>query len=73
MQNAITSDLIWSIPYLISYCSAFCRLEPGDIISTGTPGGVGAKRDPQVFMRPGDRIEVEVSGIGVLSNPVVAE
>ncbi|MAZ19342.1 MAG: 5-carboxymethyl-2-hydroxymuconate isomerase [Ahrensia sp.] len=73
MQNAITSDLIWSIPYLISYCSTFCRLEPGDIISTGTPGGVGAKRDPQVFMRPGDRIEVEVSGIGVLSNPVVAE
>ena len=73
MQSAVTSNLIWSIPYLVSYCASFCQLEPGDIISTGTPGGVGAKRDPQVFMKPGDRIEVEVSGIGILSNPVTDE
>lgn len=70
MQAAKTSELIWSIPYLISYCSTFTTLEPGDVISTGTPAGVGHKRNPQVFMKPGDVIEVTVSGIGTLSNTV---
>lgn len=70
MQYARTSDLIWSIPCLISYCSTFTRLHPGDVISTGTPSGVGHKRSPRVFMRAGDVIEVTVSGIGTLSNAV---
>jgi 2-keto-4-pentenoate hydratase/2-oxohepta-3-ene-1,7-dioic acid hydratase in catechol pathway len=71
MQQATTAQLIWPIPYLVSYCSRFTTLKPGDIISTGTPAGVGHKRDPQVFMKPGDVIEVNVSGIGTLSNTVV--
>jgi 2-keto-4-pentenoate hydratase/2-oxohepta-3-ene-1,7-dioic acid hydratase in catechol pathway len=64
---------VWPIPYLVQYVSTFCELKPGDAISTGTPGGVGAKRTPPLFMRVGDVIEVEVTGIGVLRNPVVAE
>jgi 2-keto-4-pentenoate hydratase/2-oxohepta-3-ene-1,7-dioic acid hydratase in catechol pathway len=70
MQKARTSELIWSIPYLVSYCSTFTTLHPGDVISTGTPAGVGHKRNPQVFMKAGDVIEVTVSGIGTLSNTV---
>ena len=46
---------------------------PGDVIATGTPGGVGAARDPAVFMKPGDRVEVDISGVGTLINPIVAE
>ena len=52
---------------------AIDRLEPGDVIVSGTPGGVGFKRDPQVFMKPGDVVEVEISKIGILRNPVEAE
>lgn len=70
MQKARTSELIWPIPYLVSYCSTFTTLQPGDVISTGTPAGVGHKRDPQIFMKAGDVIEVTVSGIGTLSNTV---
>ena len=73
MQRAVSADLIWSIPYLVSYCSTFCRLAPGDIISTGTPGGVGHKRNQQIFMQPGDLIEVEVTGIGILANLIRSE
>lgn len=73
MQSATTDMMIFSIQHQISYCSQFTELVPGDVIVTGTPGGVGAKRDPQVFMKPGDVVEVEISGIGILSNPVVAE
>ena len=72
MQHAPISDLYFDIPALIEYCSTFAELRPGDIISTGTPGGVGFAREPQVWLKPGDRIEVAISGIGVLSNPVVA-
>lgn len=73
MQHATTDMLIFSIPTLIAYCSSFVALAPGDVIVTGTPGGVGAKRNPPVFMKDGDVVEVEVSKLGVLRNPVRAE
>ena len=58
---------------LIEYISTFTSLQPGDVIVTGTPGGVGAKRSPPVWMKPGDRVEVEVSKVGVLSNSIAAD
>ena len=73
MQSAGFDDLIFDVPTLISYCSHFTRLEPGDVIITGTTGGVGAFRTPPVWMAPGDEVEVEISGIGVLRNTVVDE
>lgn len=73
MQRAFINDLLFDVPALIEYCSSFTRLETGDIIVTGTTGGVGGARQPPVWMRPGDRIEVSISGIGTLLNPVVAE
>ena len=73
MQHATTDMLIFTIPVLINYISRFTRLEPGDVISTGTPGGVGFKRDPQVFMKTGDIVEVEISGIGTLTNSIKDE
>jgi 2-keto-4-pentenoate hydratase/2-oxohepta-3-ene-1,7-dioic acid hydratase in catechol pathway len=73
MQSASTSDLIFDIPTLIEYCSTFARLEPGDVIATGTPGGVGAARKPPLWMRAGDTIEVSISGIGTLTNTVEDE
>jgi 2-keto-4-pentenoate hydratase/2-oxohepta-3-ene-1,7-dioic acid hydratase in catechol pathway len=73
MQSASTGDLIFDIPRLIEYCSTFARLEPGDVIATGTPGGVGAARTPPVWMKPGDTIEVSISGIGVLRNTIADE
>ena len=73
MQQAPISDLVFDVPALISYCSSFTVLEPGDVIVTGTTGGVGLFRDPQVWMKHGDRVEVEISGIGVLANPVAEE
>jgi 2-keto-4-pentenoate hydratase/2-oxohepta-3-ene-1,7-dioic acid hydratase in catechol pathway len=72
MQNGNTSDLIFSVPHLVSFCSYVFTLEPGDLILTGTPAGVGYARDPKVSLKPGDMVEVEVEGIGVLSNPVAA-
>jgi len=73
LQDSRTSRLMFSIPRLISVISEFTALEPGDIILTGTPGGVGYRRDPQVFLNDGDVVEVEVEGIGRLTNRVVAE
>lgn len=73
MQHTRFGMLIWSLEFVIHYISTFTRLEPGDAISTGTPAGVGHRRNPQLFMKPGDVLEVEVSGIGVLRNSVVAE
>mgnify|MGYP003320399092 FL=1 len=73
MQHATTDLLIFTVPVLINYISRFTRLEPGDVIVSGTPGGVGFKRDPQVFMKPGDVVEVEISKIGILKNPIEAE
>lgn len=73
VQHASLADLITSIPDLIEYCSAFATLLPGDVIATGTPGGVGFARDPQLLLRPGMTIEVEVSGVGTLVNRVVGD
>jgi 2-keto-4-pentenoate hydratase/2-oxohepta-3-ene-1,7-dioic acid hydratase in catechol pathway len=73
MQKANTSQLIHSIPSLIHYLSMILPLLPGDVIVTGTPGGVGARRNPQVWMKPGDVAEVEISRIGTLVNRVAAE
>ena len=73
MQASSTSDLIFDIPTLIEYCSTFARMEPGDVIATGTPGGVGAARKPPVWMKAGDTIEVSVARVGVLSNKVADE
>lgn len=70
MQRATTDMMIHSIPRQIAYISAFIPLEPGDVIVTGTPGGVGNKRTPPVFMRPGDVVEIEVDAIGVLRNGI---
>jgi 2-keto-4-pentenoate hydratase/2-oxohepta-3-ene-1,7-dioic acid hydratase in catechol pathway len=70
MQDAHTDLLIFSVPALIEMISVAMSLEPGDVIITGTPSGVGAARKPPVFMQPGDVFEVEIERIGVLSNPV---
>lgn len=72
MQRGATDDFIYTIPFLMNYISTFTPLRPGDVISTGTPGGVGVAREPQLFMKAGDLIEVEISGIGTLTNPIVA-
>ena len=73
VQHTTTDLLITDIPHLIAYISTILPLLPGDVIVSGTPGGVGAKRNPPLWMKPGDVAEVEISGIGVLRNPVVAE
>ncbi|MEW5425022.1 fumarylacetoacetate hydrolase family protein [Amorphus sp. 3PC139-8] len=73
MQDATLDDLVFDVPALIAYCSAFTRLDPGDVIVTGTPGGVGAFREPPVWLKPGDMVEVEIDGLGMLRNRVVAE
>ncbi|MDF1719714.1 MAG: fumarylacetoacetate hydrolase family protein [Minwuia sp.] len=73
MQQANTDRLIFNIPFLIQYISSFMALEAGDVIVSGTPGGVGDKRKPPVYMKNGDTVEVEVTGIGTLVNPVVNE
>ena len=72
-QNDVTSNLLFSFRYLVSYLSTFYRLQPGDVIATGTPNGAGARFDPPKYLKPGDLVEVEVPGVGVLRNTVVAE
>ena len=72
MQDSRTNQFIWDIPYLVNFLSTAFTLEAGDIVATGTPGGVGFVRQPPVFMRPGDRVRVEVEGLGALENEVVA-
>src|SRR5208337_4369761 len=73
VQKSSTDLLIYSVPQIIAFCSDFTPLAPGDIIATGTPEGVGHRRTPPLWMKPGDVLEVEISGIGTLRNPVVAE
>jgi acylpyruvate hydrolase len=73
VQEACTSDMVFSVPFLVSYISSLATLEPGDLILTGTPAGIGCNRRPQVFLRPGDHVSVWIDGIGTLTNPVVAE
>ena len=70
MQSASTTDLIFDVATLVSLMSECMELRPGDVIVTGTPSGVGFARDPKVLMKPGDTCEVEIEGIGILSNPI---
>jgi 2-keto-4-pentenoate hydratase/2-oxohepta-3-ene-1,7-dioic acid hydratase in catechol pathway len=70
MQDANTDDLVFSVPRLIEYYSRFYLLRPGDVITTGSPSGVGFGRNPKVFMKAGDVVEVEVKQIGILRNPI---
>jgi 2-keto-4-pentenoate hydratase/2-oxohepta-3-ene-1,7-dioic acid hydratase in catechol pathway len=70
MQHATTEMMIFKIPRLIEYISAFTPLEAGDVIVTGTPGGVGARRTPPVWMKPGDTVEIEIDKVGVLTNTI---
>ena len=72
MQDSHTGKMIFRVPELIEFISASITLEPGDIIATGTPEGVGAFRKPPVFLKSGDVVEVEIEGLGILRNPVVA-
>ena len=73
MQEGNTGDLIFDIPYLIELISSVMTLFPGDLISTGTPGGVGDARDPPVYLKDGDVVTVTIEGIGELTNPVLDE
>jgi acylpyruvate hydrolase len=73
MQRGHTGDLCIGIAAMIEYLSAICLLDPGDVIVTGTPSGVGAARDPQRWLKPGDRIQIEIDQVGVLENIVVDE
>ncbi|QUS37407.1 fumarylacetoacetate hydrolase family protein [Falsirhodobacter algicola] len=73
MQEAPVAHMIFPIPVIIAYASQFTKLSPGDVIATGTPGGVGAKRTPPVWMKPGDQIEIRIDGVGSLISTVQAE
>ena len=73
VQNESVGELCFDIPQLIEYCSTWTQLTPGDVIVTGTPGGVGAGRTPPLWMKAGDSVEVEISGLGVLRNDIVDE
>ena len=70
MQDSTTAEMIFSVAEIVSFLSRACTLEPGDLILTGTPWGVGGFRDPPVFLKPGDTVEVEVEDVGVLANNV---
>lgn len=70
MQHASVADLIYTLPVIIEYLSGFTNLYPGDVIATGTPGGVGDRREPPVYMKVGDVIEIEITGLGTLRNVV---
>jgi 2-keto-4-pentenoate hydratase/2-oxohepta-3-ene-1,7-dioic acid hydratase in catechol pathway len=73
VQRGSTSEMIFSIPAILAYLSEFCELEPGDVITTGSPGGIRPRRDKGLYYRPGDKIEMEIDRIGVLENIVVDE
>jgi 2-keto-4-pentenoate hydratase/2-oxohepta-3-ene-1,7-dioic acid hydratase in catechol pathway len=70
VQQASLADLIFTIPVIIEYLSGFTALSPGDVIATGTPGGVGDRRDPPRYLKDGDVVEVEISKLGILRNTV---
>jgi len=72
MQESNTDQLIFSVPQMIEFISASITLEPGDVVATGTPAGVGFARKPPVFLKPGDKMEVDIERIGRLGNPIVA-
>ena len=70
MQHATTEQMIFKIPKIIEYVSTFTTLVPGDVLVTGTPGGVGARRTPPVWMKPGDKVEIEIDKVGILENSI---
>ena len=72
MQDSTTANMVFGVAEIIAYVTQTITLEPGDLIATGTPAGVGAFRDPKVFMQPGDEITIEIEGLGSLTNPVTA-
>jgi 2-keto-4-pentenoate hydratase/2-oxohepta-3-ene-1,7-dioic acid hydratase in catechol pathway len=72
LQDGNTNDLIFDVPFLVAFVSRVFTLEPGDLILTGTPPGVGWAREPKISMKDGDVVEVEVEGIGIVSSPVIA-
>jgi 2-keto-4-pentenoate hydratase/2-oxohepta-3-ene-1,7-dioic acid hydratase in catechol pathway len=72
MQDSSTANMVFGVAEIIAYVTQTITLEPGDLIATGTPAGVGAFRDPKVFMKPGDEITIEIEGVGSLTNPVTA-
>lgn len=72
MQDSNTREFIFTVPQLIAYLSQAVTMEPGDLIFTGTPPGVGVARKPPVFLKPGDDVEIEIDGVGLLRNPVAA-
>jgi 2,4-diketo-3-deoxy-L-fuconate hydrolase len=72
MQESTTANMVFGVADLIAYITRTVTLEPGDLIATGTPAGVGAFRKPPVFMQPGDEITIEIEGLGTLTNPVTA-
>jgi 2-keto-4-pentenoate hydratase/2-oxohepta-3-ene-1,7-dioic acid hydratase in catechol pathway len=71
MQDGNTADMLYDVPALVSFVSRYVTLEPGDLIATGTPAGVGVFRDPPVFLEPGDRVRCAIEGIGMVENPIV--
>ena len=73
MQNSNTKEFIFSVPQMVAYISQIVTLEPGDLIFTGTPPGIGHALSPQVYMKAGDVAEVEIDGLGTLTNPVVSD
>ncbi len=70
MQHANTEQMIFKIPKIIEYVSSWTTLAPGDVLVTGTPGGVGARRNPPVWMKPGDKVEIEIDKVGILENSI---
>jgi 2-keto-4-pentenoate hydratase/2-oxohepta-3-ene-1,7-dioic acid hydratase in catechol pathway len=73
VQDQPVSDMIWDIPTVIAYCSTFTQLNPGDVIATGTPGGVGDKRNPALYMKAGDTVEISCGAIGTITNRIIDE
>lgn len=73
VQDQPVSDMIWPVDEIIAYISAFTPLSPGDVIATGTPGGVGAKRTPPLWMKPGDKVEIDIGTVGTLINRVIED
>jgi len=73
LQDSNTTQLIHDVPHVVAHASSVFTLEPGDLILTGTPAGVGVFREPQISMQPGDTVEIEIERIGLLSNPVASE
>ena len=71
MQDGTTADMVHGVPQLIEFITRHITLEPGDMIATGTPSGVGVFRNPPVFLEPGDRVRCEIEGIGAVENPVI--